>query len=170
MRTLAPEGGLVGAVSSPCRELRDYRRGYDEARQLMRSVVAVRADDAGHVVLTADDLGAARLLLSATDDGEADRFARDALGPLLGAQDPHTTDLLWTLSEYFECSRSIRACAARLRVHENTVRYRLSRVAELTGLEVASNASDQLVAQVALLVLRLGRRLPPSPAPPGGAP
>lgn len=166
LATLTPAGGLVGGVSSPCHSPREYRRGYDEARQLIRSVVAVRGDDAGHVVLTADDLGAARLLLSAADHGEAERFARDALGPLLRAQEAHATDLLSTLSEYFESSRSIRACAARLRVHENTVRYRLSRVAELTGLEVTSNASDQLVAHVALLVLRIGRRIPASPVPP----
>ena len=40
-------------------------------------------------------------------------------------------------------------------MHENTVRYRLSRVREITGLDVAGDADDQLSVQVALLVLRL---------------
>ena len=157
---LTPGGALVGAVSSPCRTLRDYRRGYDEARQLMRSALSLRPADAGHVVVAADDLGAARLLLAASGREEAKRFAHDALGPLLAPHDPHAGDLLSTLAEYFACSRSIRGCALRLGVHENTVRYRLARVTELTGLEVGSNADDQLVAQVAVLVLRLGGRLP----------
>ena len=123
-------------------------------------MVALRPAGAGHAVVAADDLGAARLLLAASGREEAERFARDALGPLLAAHDPHAGDLLLTLAEYFECSRSIRGCALRLGLHENTVRYRLARATELTGLEVGSNASDQLVAQVAVLVLRLGGRLP----------
>jgi DNA-binding PucR family transcriptional regulator len=42
-----------------------------------------------------------------------------------------------------------------LGVHENTVRKRLARVQDLTGLDVAADAGDQLSVQTALLVLRL---------------
>ena len=87
--------------------------------------------------LAADDLGAGRLFLAAADRGEADRFARDTLGPLLDTEDPKVADLLSTLQVFFEAARSVRQTAVRLAVHENTIRYRLSRVAELTGLDVA---------------------------------
>jgi sugar diacid utilization regulator len=56
----------------------------------------------------------------------------------------------------------VRQTAVRLAVHENTIRYRLSRVAELTGLDVAGNAEHQLAIQVALQILWLERRLPTS--------
>ena len=54
----------------------------------------------------------------------------------------------------------MRQTAVRLAVHENTIRYRLARLAELTGLDVAGNAEHQLAIQVALQILWLERRLP----------
>jgi hypothetical protein len=56
---------------------------------------------------------------------------------------------------YFDASRSVRASAAQLGVHENTIRLRLARVTTATGLDVAGDANDQLSVQTALLVLRL---------------
>jgi hypothetical protein len=49
-----------------------------------------------------------------------------------------------------------------LGVHENTVRYRLSRIAEVTHLDVVMNGDDQLAVQMALLILRLEGKLPGS--------
>jgi DNA-binding PucR family transcriptional regulator len=54
----------------------------------------------------------------------------------------------------------VRRSAQALDVHENTIRYRLSRIQELTGLDVASSSDDQLTAQTALLILRIEGRLP----------
>ena len=68
--------------------------------------------------------------------------------------------LLVTLQSYFGNDRSIRASARALAVHENTVRLRLGRVHEITGLDVAGNANDQLSVQTALLVLQLTGALP----------
>ena len=111
-------------------------------------------------VLAADDLGAGRLFLAAADRVEADRFVRDTLGPLVDAEDPRTGDLLCTLQVFFDAARSVRQTATRLGVHENTIRYRLTRVAELTGMDAAADADHQLAIQVALRILWLERRLP----------
>jgi DNA-binding PucR family transcriptional regulator len=121
------------------------------------------ADDGGMRLLTADDLGPGRLFLASSNRAEADRFALDALGALL-ADDDGTRDLLVTLRVFFEAGRSVRRSAVALGVHENTIRYRLARMEELTGLGVAASSDDQLTAQLALLVLRLEGRLPPLPA------
>lgn len=64
-------------------------------------------------------------------------------------------DLLLTLGVFFDLSRSVRRSAQRLGVHENTIRYRLARVEELTGLAVASNSEHQLTVQLSLLILRI---------------
>ncbi len=64
---------------------------------------------------------------------------------------------------------SIRGSAAALDVHENTIRYRLSRIEELTGLAVMHDPDAQLRARLSLLVLLLQGRLPAgmrAPAPP----
>ena len=86
------------------------------------------------------------------DAAGIERFVEDVLGPLIEAGDD---GLVATLHVFFDTARSIRASAARLGVHENTIRYRLARVRSLTGLDVAGDASDQLSVQMALLVLRL---------------
>src|SRR5262249_5628905 len=64
-------------------------------------------------------------------------------------------DLVKTLRVFFDNSRSVRRSAQQLGVHENTIRYRLARVEELTGLAVASDSEDQLTVQFSLLILRL---------------
>jgi hypothetical protein len=88
--------------------------------------------------------------------------AREALleavyRPLLDAG----TDLLVTLSAYVEEAGTIDGAARRLFVHPNTVRYRLRRVAELTG-QVPTEARAAFVLRVALV---LGRLEPDSSGP-----
>jgi DNA-binding PucR family transcriptional regulator len=50
---------------------------------------------------------------------------------------------------------SIRRCALELGVHENTIRYRLARIEELTGLSVTHDPDAQLGARLSLLVLMI---------------
>jgi DNA-binding PucR family transcriptional regulator len=64
--------------------------------------------------------------------------------------------LLATVTTYLEVGGVLETCARQLFVHPNTVRYRLRRVAELTGRN-ANDARDALVLRVALAVGRLAR-------------
>lgn len=64
--------------------------------------------------------------------------------------------LMETLDTYLEVGGVLETCARRLYVHPNTVRYRLRRVAELTG-RTPSNARDALVLRVGLAVGRLAK-------------
>jgi hypothetical protein len=63
-------------------------------------------------------------------------------------------ELLRTLGSYLEGGGALEACARALFVHPNTVRYRLRRVSELTGL-VPADPRDQLVLRTALVAGRL---------------
>lgn len=152
---------VVAAISSVCRDVSQFAPAYTEARQLLRCLKTFNHERAPRV-LSADDLGPARLLLSATSRSEADRFATDTIGPLLDNDDASRAELLRTLAVFFDSSRSICHSATRLGVHENTIRYRLRRIHELTGRDVVKAADDQLACQLALLVLRLEGRLPSS--------
>jgi sugar diacid utilization regulator len=150
--------GLLAAVSTRCRTVGDYMRAYAEARQVL--TVAKRLRSPGdRMVLTADDLGPGRLFLASSNRSEADQFAQDALGPLLAIEDSGETSLIGTLAAFFAHGRSVRRSAQALDVHENTIRYRLGRIEELTGLDVSSSSDDQLTAQTALLILRIEGRL-----------
>ncbi|WP_067964303.1 PucR family transcriptional regulator [Nocardiopsis trehalosi] len=73
--------------------------------------------------------------------------------PLLGAGSP----LLDTLSVYLEHASSLESTARMLFVHPNTVRYRLSRIAELTG-HLPSDGRGSFVLRVAVTLGRLSER------------
>ncbi|MBK0870364.1 helix-turn-helix domain-containing protein [Saccharopolyspora sp. HNM0986] len=140
----------VSSVSEPSR----LRRAYREAREVAHCVDRFVPASSQRRVLAVDDLGPARLFLANSDAESVRGYVDDVLGPLL-AGDPRGTNHLLTLQKYFDTGRSVRAAAARLGVHENTVRLRFERMHDLTGLNVLGNASDQLSVQTALLVVRL---------------
>ncbi|MDX6713623.1 MAG: hypothetical protein QOH30_181 [Baekduia sp.] len=150
----APDVTLVGAVSTRCCAPADYPGAYGQAQQVMACLQSF-AQEGRALVLTADDLGPGRLFLASSSRVEADRFANDALSALLVEGDAAMADLLATLRMFFDNSRSVRKSAQALDVHENTVRYRLGRIEELTGLAVGSDSDDQLTAQLALLIVRI---------------
>jgi sugar diacid utilization regulator len=62
-------------------------------------------------------------------------------------------DVISTLATYLEESPSIEGCARTMFVHVNTVRYRLRRVLEGTGLD-PFEPSDALILRLALMVER----------------
>lgn len=128
------------------------QRSYRETREVVLCVD--RFARGGDRVIAVDDLGPARLLVANGDVGAVRRYVDDVLGALLG-DIPGSADLLRTLQCFFDTGRSVRESAARLGIHENTVRLRMAKIHDLTGLDVASNSNDQLSAQTALLVLRL---------------
>jgi sugar diacid utilization regulator len=138
----------VSAVSRPGGLPRSYR----ETREV--ALCVDRFARSGNRVIAVDDLGPARLFVANSDVGSVRRYVRDVLGALLGDA-PGSADLLRTLQCFFDTGRSVRESALRLGIHENTVRLRLAKVHDLTGLDVAADANDQLSAQTALLVLRL---------------
>ncbi|MGN6576772.1 MAG: PucR family transcriptional regulator, partial [Nocardioides sp.] len=104
--------------------------------------------------VTSDDLLPERVL---SGDGHARRqLVQEVFVPLLEADDP-TLD---TVSSYLDHGGSIEGTARAMFVHANTVRYRLRRAAELTGLSV----SDPRQAYTYRVALTLGRLSQPDPS------
>lgn len=83
-------------------------------------------------------------------DGHARRFLVDQVhAPLVEAGNA----LVETLAAYLEQGRSIEATARALFVHGNTVRYRLGRVAEVSGY-APTDPRESLTLQLALILGR----------------
>jgi sugar diacid utilization regulator len=144
---------VVAALSNPCAEPSGYPDAFADARQVL-GCMARYAGEGSPDVLAVDDLGAGRLFVATAERGEAERFARRALSGILG-EGTAERDLVATLQTFFASARSVRRAALALGVHENTVRYRLARIEELTGLGVTRDADGQLTAELALIVLQL---------------
>ena len=67
-------------------------------------------------------------------------FRERLLGPLREYDDRHNAELLATLRWFLACDGSWSACASRMYVHVNTVRYRIGRVEALTGRDLSALA------------------------------
>jgi sugar diacid utilization regulator len=156
---LDDRGALQIAVSGVCDSIHDLASAHREARQVLRILRTFADRDRSPAILTADELGPGCLLLAATDRADADRFVRTALGDVADVQNPKAVEVLQTLQVFLSESCGIRKAAARLQVHENTIRYRLGRLAAATGRDVLTDTRAQLDAQIALLILRLEGRL-----------
>ena len=75
-----------------------------------------------------------------------------ARGRLSAYEDKHRSGYLRTFAVYLRENGSLQRAARQLHVHPNTVTYRLSRVEEITGLDMG-RYQDRLMAQVALEIL-----------------
>jgi sugar diacid utilization regulator len=81
-------------------------------------------------------LGIFRMLAAIPDLGDVDEFVREWLGSLLDYDARKRADLVHTLTQYLEHGGNYDATAAQLSVHKSTLKYRLQRIRELTGLEL----------------------------------
>jgi sugar diacid utilization regulator len=81
-------------------------------------------------------LGIFRMLAAIPDLTDVDRFVRDWLGSLLDYDERRKAELVHTLTQYLEHGGNYDATAAELSVHKSTLKYRLQRIRELTGLEL----------------------------------
>jgi DNA-binding PucR family transcriptional regulator len=65
-------------------------------------------------------------------------FSERMLGPLAEYDARHNAELLPTLRSFLACDGSWSACASRMYVHVNTVRYRVGRIEALTGRDLSA--------------------------------
>ena len=98
-------------------------------------------------------------------DAEARRILRQEI---YGALVRSGGELLETLDGFFAAGNVLESAARALYVHPNTVRYRLRRIAEITGMTPMASR-DAFALRVALTIGRLDPALPP-PAPAAAAP
>jgi DNA-binding PucR family transcriptional regulator len=118
------------------------------ARAALAGVVAARAWPSAPRPVAADDLLPERLL---SGDATARRALVDRAYLRLARSE---VPLLETTASYLEHGRSLEAAARALFVHPNTVRYRLKRVADLTGWDPV-DPREGFVLHVAIVAGRL---------------
>jgi sugar diacid utilization regulator len=117
----------------------DLPRAGNEAL-LAANVAEGDTGEEGHRVMAFDDTGAYRLLLSAMseDPAELQRFYAETIEPLVAYDEQYETDLVVTVEAFLDADGNVAGTAQRLFTHRHTIRYRLERVRELSGLDVGS--------------------------------
>jgi GAF domain-containing protein len=109
------------------------------------------------------DTGAYRYLIDLLDEGGPRDQLRDGMEVLAGYDLERGTHLLATLDEYLSNGRVLAATARKLFVHVNTLRQRLDRIEELTGLRVGEEELLMLLLAVKLSRTRDNHQSPIDP-------
>jgi sugar diacid utilization regulator len=121
-------------VGGRCLDPADFPRSCREATVALRIQKAVRSREQ---VTLFEQLGVYQVLGTAQDAAAMERFARQWLGALLDYDAVHGTQLVRTLGEYLDLGGGYDASARALSVHRSTLKYRLKRIREVSGHDLA---------------------------------
>jgi GAF domain-containing protein len=144
-------------ISSVCSEAAAIAQGFEEARHAVLGAAMVRREER---VLGYDELGPYKYLLRvAVDQGTRDSTI-DAVAKLAEYDRERGASLLRTLEEFLHRHGNISATSEALFVHPNTLRQRLRRIGDLTGIDLRRD--DWLMVEIAVKLVRLRIALAPN--------
>jgi sugar diacid utilization regulator len=148
-------------------EPRDLHRAGNEA---LLAVNVAEGDDE-HPLLAFEQTGAYRLLLSAMseDPAELQRFYAETVEPLVAYDEQYDTELVRTVEAFLDNDGNVAGTAQKLFTHRHTIRYRLERVRELSGLDVGSTDGREKLSLGLKAMRVLGVAAPGGPATEPGA-
>ncbi|MFP3989508.1 helix-turn-helix domain-containing protein [Streptomyces sp. E11-3] len=143
-----PGGGCLAAVAGPTAEPGRVPAVRVQADAVLRALRG--AGDSAPAVATLDDT-ALQVLLDHLGDIAQSLGLPPATGPLrrLAAHDGPDGVLTETLATFLAARGVTEDTAVQLRVHVNTLRYRLRRIREVSGLDF-HDADQMLLAQLQL--------------------
>jgi sugar diacid utilization regulator/putative methionine-R-sulfoxide reductase with GAF domain len=152
------ETPIAIGVSSVCTLAETFPAGFEEAQDALVAATVLRD---GPAVVTYDELGPYKYLLRMSGDGGARDPYRDAVARLAEYDERRSTSLLRTLEEFLRRHGSVTATSEALYVHPNTLRQRLRRVGEISGLDLET--ADWLTLEIAVKLVKLRQALEASP-------
>jgi len=156
------ESGLEGfaltvARSRPATDPADLHRAGAEAL-----LAANVAEARGLETVSFEETGAYRLLLPAMseDPGELQGFFDETVARLVDYDEQYETELVRTLETFLDADGNVARTAEKLFTHRHTIRYRLDRVRELSGLDVSSTDGRERLS-LGLKAMRVLGIVPP---------
>ncbi|MDK1476090.1 helix-turn-helix domain-containing protein [Streptomyces sp. 549] len=147
----SPRAGGPAGTAAPAAGVSDVRHGLDGLReawsQALAAARAARAETRLGPVARWGDLGAHRLLTALPAPVRADPAVRVLL-------EPGHREMARTAEVFLDHAGQAGRTAAALGIHRQTLYYRLSRVEQLTGLDL-DEGTDRLLLHMALKSARL---------------
>jgi sugar diacid utilization regulator len=129
------------------------------------------AEAEGISLLAFEETGSYRLMLPAIseDPSELERFYEETVAPLAAYDEQYETELVTTVEAFLENDGNVTSTAERLFTHRHTIRYRLERVRELSGHDLASTEGREKLSLGLKAMRVLGIASPRGPAMEPGA-
>jgi purine catabolism regulator len=153
-----PSGMVSCGISHPAAGLTALREAYREAKDALGI-----AQELGSRERTTfyGDLKLFQFLLALKDRNldQMRRFHRETLGALSEHDERKQGELIRTLNGFFEANGNLAKASDDLKVHRNTLVYRLDRIRELTGLDL-EDADNRLILHLALKIQKVLATLP----------
>jgi DNA-binding PucR family transcriptional regulator len=146
-------------LSSVCRGVASFAVGFEEAHQAALGTAVLRREP---VVMAFEELGAYKYLLRLALEGGVRDATVDAIAKLAEYDRQRGSSLLVTLEEFLRRRGSISATSEALYVHPNTLRQRLRRIGELSGLDLREE--DWLLVEIAVKMVKLREALGAQPS------
>jgi hypothetical protein len=148
---------LTVTTSRPAADTTDLHRAGAEAL-----LAANVAEARGLPALSFEETGAYRLLLHAMseDPAELQGFFDETVAPLAAYDEQYETELVRTVETFLDADGNVAGTAERLFTHRHTIRYRLERVKELSGLDVSSTDGRERLS-LGLKAMRVLGIVPP---------
>jgi putative methionine-R-sulfoxide reductase with GAF domain len=144
-------------LSHLCQGAASFRAGFEEAQHALVGVSVIRGKP---TLMTYDELGPYKYLLRMPIDSALRDEHRDAVTRIAEYDRQRQTALLRTLEEFLRRRGNISATAEALYVHPNTLRQRLRRIQELSGIDLRKD--DWLLVEIAVKMVKLQDALPPA--------
>jgi len=119
-------------ASGVCRMLTDYPAAWERCRRLID--IARSFGRSGPI--SDQDFGPIPIFMAAVGGEDIRIFVNENVGAMLAHDRKHHTPYLETLTVYLRESCRSQACADAMGVHVTTLRYRLSRIQDLFGIDV----------------------------------
>jgi purine catabolism regulator len=119
-------------ASGVCRMLDDYPAAWERCRRLID--IARSFGRSGPI--SDQDFGPIPIFMAAVRGEDIRTFVNESVGAMLAHDRKHHTPYLETLTVYLRESCRSQACADAMGVHVTTLRYRLSRIQDLFGIDV----------------------------------
>jgi hypothetical protein len=137
-------------VSQVCQGAASFRAGFEEAEHALVGASVIRGKPA---VMSYEELGPYKYLLRMPIDSDLRDSHRDAVMRIAEYDRQRQTALLRTLEEFLRRQGNISATAEALYVHPNTLRQRLRRIQELSGIDLRKD--DWLLVEIAVKMVKL---------------
>jgi purine catabolism regulator len=132
----------------------DSTTGYEESFLLAgKAADALRAQQR-EGVLSLAERGLDQLIIESTDAGRLVGLVDETLEPLRRHDQERRSDLIHTLELAFEHGWNLQAAARAAHVHVSTLRYRLTKVEQLSGVDLTC-PDDRLTVQLSIRLSKL---------------
>ncbi|MCG8485640.1 MAG: PucR family transcriptional regulator ligand-binding domain-containing protein [Clostridia bacterium] len=101
-----------------------------------------------------EDIGTYKLIIPYAEDERFRKFAKDILTPIIQYDKKHGTELLETIGIFIKNEADIAKTADEIHQHNNTIRYRISKIKKILDMESADSSFYEQIS-IALKVIKL---------------